>query len=714
MKSLIVSLMLLAYPQLSFAAVDAWRMNQFTGKPDYYQTGVDSTTLTALAVSTSALAVQTAALSVSTAANAARITSLESSTSTLKTRVDALEVSTATLDSTLSAEILVRQALSTQVAIDTTTISNAMVSKSDYNEFTSSNSFASIIVASGTHGSGDDLLAAGVGSRFFFYPKKSSIRGGAVSADQWNDANIGNWSVALGYNPTASAQYTTAIGNTNTATYSGAVAVGGGSNNATGENSAVFGGSSNNVSGQNSGALAGNQVNVTGNQAGALSGGPSTVSSDFGVSLGGTNTTVSGIASGAGGQWTQVASDYSFVWGNYVGLSSAADGSMLFGYDTSSVKTYTEPNKFYIHGLDLRVSSSTTAAVQYGLTKEGAATVDSIAVKGTNSDKSAYVLTNDGSGNASWQPGPSASGLTYVATSLVSDISGYNQMKNAIDYTPSARSTTTVTNPIVDQYISSFATNVGYPGITEIPAGVYKAHIHASASNANRFKFKFEVYIRHADGTDVEFLESTDSTPYLTTSELEYDLYGIGTSTQILTTDRLVTKLKITASEAPGTGTISVYSDGIGSGTGGQTNSHFEMPSVAASVANFVPYNAGVKDVNLNGHSLTAAGISVSSITASGDVSMTGTTTISSATITGYISIGLDFAETTCAASAGVDTCTSTACDTGKKVISGGCRFDAPGVFAESRPASDLTVWYCRSSVANAEIRASRVCARIK
>lgn len=362
MKSLIVSLMLLAYPQLSFAAVDAWRMNQFTGKPDYYQTGVDSTTVEAIAVSTSALAVQTAALSVSTAANAARITSLE--------------VSTATLDSTLSAEIQVRQELATQVAIDTTAIGG--VSLSAYNEFTSSNSFSSILIASGTHGLGDDLMADGAGSRFFFYPKKSAIRGGSVTADQWNDANIGNWSIALGYNSIASAQYAIAMGPENTATYSGAVSVGGGGNDATGQNSAAYGGSENSVSGQNSGALAGNQVNVTGNQAGAFAGGPSTVSGDFSASVGGTNTTVSGKASVAGGEWAQAASDYSFVYGRYVGLADAADGSMLFGYDTSSVKTYSESGKFYIHGLDLRVSSSTTAAVQYGLTKEGVARVHSI------------------------------------------------------------------------------------------------------------------------------------------------------------------------------------------------------------------------------------------------------------------------------------------------------------------------------------------------
>lgn len=693
MKSLIVSLLLLVYPQVSFAAVDAWRMNQFTGKPDYYQTGVDSTTLTDLAVSTSALAVQTAALSISTAANAARITSLE--------------VSTASLDSTLSAEIQVRQALSTQVAIDTTTIAANSISLANYNAFVSSNSFGSTLIASGTYGVSDALDAAGAGTRFFFYPRKASIRGGKVTGANWDDASIGDTSVAFGLDCLASGQYSACLGASNTATAEGAVSLGGGNNDATGANSVAIGGGDNNSGGSYNAIIGGHFVDITGSQSGALSGGPTSITSEFAAALGGTNITISGRASGAGGEWVQNAADYSLAWGKYVGLSDAADASMIFGYDTASVKTYTESGKFYIHGLDLRVSSSTVAAVQYGLTKEGAATVDSIAVKGTNSDKSAYVLTNDGSGNASWQPGPSAAGLTYVATSLVSDISGYNQMKNAMDYTPAARSTVTVTNPIVDQYISSFATNVGYPGITEIPAGIYKAHLHAAASNANRFKFKFEVYIRHIDGTEVEFVESTDSTPYLTTSELEYDLYGIGTSTQILTTDRLVTKLKITASETPGTGTISVYSDGIGSGVGGQTNSHFEMPSVAASVANFVPYNAGVKDVNLNGHSLTAAGVSLSTATISGTASFTGST--STTTFSGWIDIGIEFVETSCGPS---ETICQSVCPSGKKAIGGGCRFDN-NTYYQNRPASDLSGWYCAAASAT-QIYASAICARIK
>jgi hypothetical protein len=389
MKSLIVFLVLLVCPQLSLAAVDAWRMNQFTGKPDYYQTGIDSTTIEAIAVSTTALAAQTSALDISTQALASRATALESSTSTLKTRVDALEVSTATLDSTLSAEIQVRQELATQVAIDTTAIGG--VSLSAYNEFTSSNSFASILVASGTHGAGDTLTASGVGSRFFYYPKKSAFRAGRVIDDKWDDANIGNYSAAMGYQSFSSGEGSFNFGYWNAvySQYGGSFA---GSGNVvgsagTGSNSVALGGNGNHVNdtaGTSGATIAGNELSVetdfsvcVGGQTNAVNG-----AGTHSVTLGGSNVTVSGTKSAAGGQWVQNAADYSFAFGNYVGLGSAADGSTLFGYDTSSVKTYNTPNKFIIHGQDLWVSSATDASRQFGISKTGTITAETPDITG--------------------------------------------------------------------------------------------------------------------------------------------------------------------------------------------------------------------------------------------------------------------------------------------------------------------------------------------
>ncbi len=215
-----------------------------------------------------------------------------------------------------------------------------------------------------------------------------------------------------------------------------------------------------------------------------------------------------------------------------------------------------------------------------------------------------WVLTNTG-GIISWQPAPSASGLTFMFVSTAHVIgNGYRQMVSAANYVPSTRSTMTATNPIVGQYISSRCTNVGYPAITSIPAGEWKTHLHLQASNANRFKVKFEGYIRNAGGTEHEFLENVEPTPYLTTSEAEYPLAAIGISTNILTTDLICYKLKVTAAE--GAGTISMYADGTGDR---QTNAKMEMPSVAASVANFIPYNGAVANLNMGSYDVLAGSI---------------------------------------------------------------------------------------------------------
>lgn len=420
MKSLIVFLLLFVCQNLSFAGVDGWRMNQFTGKPDYYQTGIDSTTIEAIAVSTTALAAQTSALDISTQSLASRATALESSTSTLEGRVDGLEISTATLDSTLAAEILVRQALSTNVAVDTTTLNNDKVpytgatgdvdlgaykiiaasasvtelnlngvarttwpggaSLTDYNEWTSSNSFSSILISSGSHGLGDDLLAAGAGSRMFFYPKKSAFRAGRMINARWDDANIGIYSVSMGYDSEAHGQGAIGIGSSNNASGYESTAIGGSGHFAGGTQSIAAGGDGHHVNdsaGSAGGAIAGHANNVQSDYSVCVGGGNNSITGSQSITLSGENLIVSGMKSGAGGEWVQNAADHSFTWGRYVGLSAAADGSMLFGYDTSSVKTYTESGKFYIHGLDLRVSSSTTASTQFGLTKEGVGTFDS-------------------------------------------------------------------------------------------------------------------------------------------------------------------------------------------------------------------------------------------------------------------------------------------------------------------------------------------------
>ncbi|WP_456440212.1 tail fiber domain-containing protein [Psychroserpens sp.] len=63
-------------------------------------------------------------------------------------------------------------------------------------------------VVTGTFGSGNtiDTDVSNTGTRFFFNPNKAALRAGYVSGSQWNNANIGNYSVALGESSRASHQ----------------------------------------------------------------------------------------------------------------------------------------------------------------------------------------------------------------------------------------------------------------------------------------------------------------------------------------------------------------------------------------------------------------------------------------------------------------------------------------------------------------------------
>jgi hypothetical protein len=73
------------------------------------------------------------------------------------------------------------------------------------------------ILAKATHWSGSTLSTSGAGTRLIWYPARASFRAGYVEADQWDNAHIGDNSVAMGYNSTASGEESTALGGGTTA-----------------------------------------------------------------------------------------------------------------------------------------------------------------------------------------------------------------------------------------------------------------------------------------------------------------------------------------------------------------------------------------------------------------------------------------------------------------------------------------------------------------
>src|SRR5437867_2001676 len=79
--------------------------------------------------------------------------------------------------------------------------------------------------ATGTFGSGV-IPVTGAGVRLMWYPRKAAFRAGSVIGGQWDDANVGDYSVALGQNTMASAHHSTAMGIYSTATGEFSAAIG--------------------------------------------------------------------------------------------------------------------------------------------------------------------------------------------------------------------------------------------------------------------------------------------------------------------------------------------------------------------------------------------------------------------------------------------------------------------------------------------------------
>jgi hypothetical protein len=75
-------------------------------------------------------------------------------------------------------------------------------------------------------GSGDGVPIEGAGTRFMWYPRKAAFRAGGINGTQWDDANIGSYSLAIGQDVRASADNAVALGLRTTAAQISSFAVG--------------------------------------------------------------------------------------------------------------------------------------------------------------------------------------------------------------------------------------------------------------------------------------------------------------------------------------------------------------------------------------------------------------------------------------------------------------------------------------------------------
>lgn len=183
-------------------------------------------------------------------------------------------------------------------------------------------------LSTGTFSSGT-LSATGAGTRLLWNPQKAAFRVGAVSANQWDDTNIGNYSSAVGYNCMAGVA-SFASGNSCTASTVDAVAMGH-LCQATGAGEAFALGDSSIATTPRSVAIGRGNLATTSNA--CVSIGAYVTSTSIGTGFG-THTTVSG--------------SYSTVMG-YYGSSNSKAGSFVYADASSAMVTNsTAANQFLV------------------------------------------------------------------------------------------------------------------------------------------------------------------------------------------------------------------------------------------------------------------------------------------------------------------------------------------------------------------------------
>lgn len=202
------------------------------------------------------------------------------------------------------------------------------------------------LLALGNFGTGSASVL-GAGTRMHWYPKKAAFRAGYVTGAQWDDVNIGNYSIASGNSNTASGAYSTSMGQLSSALGANSVAMGYGC-----------------IASNLSSISIGSACNAAGVYAIAL--GRGIISNDS-ASVGiGYHSNATGKFSLAFGAYTTASGDYSTTMGYYAN-SNGKIGSFVYADNSSTTATNsTADNQFVVRasgGFQLYSNTALTSGV---------------------------------------------------------------------------------------------------------------------------------------------------------------------------------------------------------------------------------------------------------------------------------------------------------------------------------------------------------------
>lgn len=252
---------------------------------------------------------------------------------------------------------------------------------------------------------------SGAGARMMWIPEKRAFRAGQVSGTQWDAANIGQYSFAVGFECLASAQFSFASGQSEaSALYATAMC------NSTADGQLSF--ATNGASASGVKSFAANNSFAENETASSF--GEQTVASGMASMSMGTNSLANGSNSFAGGNGGQAQADESFAFGN--GAQAGGFQSIAFGTNTnaSGAQAISLGNATVSSGISSTSNGAqTTASGDYSLAsgyQSGAIGNYSIALGNQDSAKGNISVAL---GNANL-----ASGSTSTAMGLLNIASG--------------------------------------------------------------------------------------------------------------------------------------------------------------------------------------------------------------------------------------------------------------------------------------------------
>lgn len=282
-------------------------------------------------------------------------------------------------------------------------------------------------VFSGTLSSGN-IPATGAGTRMMFYPNKAAFRAGHVSLNQWDDFYIGNYSIALGNNPTANGLSSAAIG----------FRAGAGGDYST---------------------AIGFQTLATGNYATALGSGAS-ATGDFSVALG-NGTSATGIFSTAMGSFTTASGLLSLAIGEQI--EAAGNHTIAIGLQDMNGLTINQDSTLAIMGGKVGIESTApTAELQVGGT-------DGVLFTGTYG--SGTIPASGAGTRLMWYPGKAAFRAGNVDGTRWDDTNiGYYSM--AMGFNSMANGNHSVAMGYNAEANGDFSFALGYNTITSLSGGM--------------------------------------------------------------------------------------------------------------------------------------------------------------------------------------------------------------------------------------------------